>query len=136
MLPLPHVQMSPLPYNILVSSTAIWEMHTGPQHSTSYNTYMLLNLAHWYLVVTTLISQDWWIQTGVHALTCVTQNLISIQPWIWHCLMEFQVEFQEQSMVATSSTEAEYITSCHGAKEAVWLQSLLKFLGHAQSGEL
>src|SRR5882672_10066370 len=39
---------------------------------------------------------------------------------------------KKQPTVATSSTEAEYITSCHGAKEAVWLHSLLKSLGHAQ----
>src|SRR5882672_6768893 len=39
---------------------------------------------------------------------------------------------KKQPTVATSSTEAEYIASCHGAKEAVWLRSLLKSLGHAQ----
>ena len=41
---------------------------------------------------------------------------------------------KKQPTVATSSTEAEYIASCHGAKEAVWLRSLLKFLGFAQDG--
>jgi len=41
---------------------------------------------------------------------------------------------KKQPMVATSSTEAEYITSCHGTKEAVWLQSLLNFLGFTQDG--
>src|SRR5882724_2929393 len=39
---------------------------------------------------------------------------------------------KKQPTVATSSTEAEYIASCHGAKEAIWLRSLLKSLGHAQ----
>jgi len=39
---------------------------------------------------------------------------------------------KKQPTVAMSSTEAEYIASCHGAKEAVWLRSLLKSLGHAQ----
>ena len=34
---------------------------------------------------------------------------------------------------ATSSTEAEYIASCHGAKEAIWLQNLLKSLGFIQN---
>src|SRR6266481_6706360 len=41
---------------------------------------------------------------------------------------------KKQPTVATSSTEAEYIASCHGAKEAVWLRSLLKFLSFAQDG--
>ncbi len=40
---------------------------------------------------------------------------------------------KKQPTVATSSTEAEYIASCHGAKEAVWMRSLLKFLGFAQN---
>src|SRR5882672_7715965 len=39
---------------------------------------------------------------------------------------------KKQPTMAMSSTEAEYISSCHGAKEAVWLCSLLKSLGHAQ----
>jgi len=39
---------------------------------------------------------------------------------------------KKQPTVATSSTKAEYIASCHGTKEAVWLHSLLKSLGHAQ----
>src|SRR5882724_7983005 len=31
-----------------------------------------------------------------------------------------------------SSTKAEYIASCYCVKEAMWLQSLVKSLGHAQ----
>jgi len=41
---------------------------------------------------------------------------------------------KKQPTVATSSTKAEYIASCHGAKEAVWMRSLLKCLGYAQAG--
>ena len=40
---------------------------------------------------------------------------------------------KKQPTVVTSSTEAEYVASCHGAKEAVWMRSLLKFLGFAQN---
>ena len=40
---------------------------------------------------------------------------------------------KKQLTVATSSTEAEYIASCHGAKEAVWIRSLLNLLGFEQN---
>jgi len=40
---------------------------------------------------------------------------------------------KKQPTVATSSTEAEYVASCHGAKEAIWLHALLKLLSFAQS---
>ena len=40
---------------------------------------------------------------------------------------------KKQLIVATSSTEAEYIASCHGAKEAVWTQSLLNLLSFEQN---
>ena len=37
---------------------------------------------------------------------------------------------KKQAMVATSSCEAEYISSCHAAKEAIWLRNLLNLLGY------
>lgn len=40
---------------------------------------------------------------------------------------------KKQATVATSSTEAEYIASCHATKEAVWLRALLKLIGFPQS---
>jgi len=38
---------------------------------------------------------------------------------------------KKQPTIAMTSTEAEYIASCHGAKEAIWLWSLLNSLGYA-----
>jgi len=40
---------------------------------------------------------------------------------------------KKQPIVATSSTEAEYIASCHGVKEAIWLRNLLQLLGFRQT---
>lgn len=40
---------------------------------------------------------------------------------------------KRQSVVATSTTEAEYIAAAHAAKEAVWLQMLLRELGEGGS---
>ena len=40
---------------------------------------------------------------------------------------------KKQVTVATSSTEAEYIASCHGVKEAVWIRNLLKLLDFEQT---
>ncbi|KAL3834104.1 hypothetical protein ACJIZ3_008840 [Penstemon smallii] len=37
-----------------------------------------------------------------------------------------------QSVVATSTTEAEYVAPTQASKEAIWLQMLLKELGHKQ----
>ena len=37
-----------------------------------------------------------------------------------------------QTLVTTSTCEAEYVTSCHAMKEAIWLQCLLKNLSHGQ----
>ena len=39
---------------------------------------------------------------------------------------------KKQAMVATSSTEAEYMASCHAMKEAMWLCALLKLIGFEQ----
>lgn len=39
---------------------------------------------------------------------------------------------KKQPTVSTSSTEAEYIASCHATKEAVWLWTLLKLIGFEQ----
>ena len=39
-----------------------------------------------------------------------------------------------QSVVAQSTTEAEYIAGVHGGKEAVWLRQFLKELGFPVSG--
>ena len=39
---------------------------------------------------------------------------------------------KRQSIVTTSSCEAEYVASCHATKEAIWLRRLLDFLGHKQ----
>ena len=40
---------------------------------------------------------------------------------------------KKQPTVATSSTEAEYIASCHGVKEAIWIRSLLNLLSFEQN---
>ena len=37
-------QMLPLPYNILVNSTTIWEMLTGLLRNIQYGIYMLLEI--------------------------------------------------------------------------------------------
>ena len=37
-----------------------------------------------------------------------------------------------QTLVTTSTCEAEYVASCHATKEAIWLRRLLKILGHGQ----
>jgi len=37
-----------------------------------------------------------------------------------------------QSIVATSTTEAEYVAATQACKEAIWLQMLLEELGHKQ----
>jgi hypothetical protein len=39
---------------------------------------------------------------------------------------------RKQATVGTSSCEAEYMASCHGTKEAVWLRALLHALGFTQ----
>jgi hypothetical protein len=39
---------------------------------------------------------------------------------------------KKQATVTTSSCEAEYISACHTAKEAVWLRKLLNLLGYKQ----
>jgi len=39
---------------------------------------------------------------------------------------------KKQATVATSSTEAEYMASCHATKEAMWLCALLKLIGFKQ----
>ena len=40
---------------------------------------------------------------------------------------------KRQSLVTTSTCEAEYVASCHATKEAMWLRRLLETLGHKQS---
>ena len=40
---------------------------------------------------------------------------------------------KKQATMATSSTEAEYVASCHGAEEAIWIRNLLKLLGFEQT---
>jgi hypothetical protein len=40
---------------------------------------------------------------------------------------------KRQSVVATSTTEAEYVAAAHATKEAVWLQMLLRELGEIGS---
>ena len=40
---------------------------------------------------------------------------------------------KKKATVATSSTEAEYVASCHGAKEAIWIRNLLKLLDFEQT---
>ena len=39
---------------------------------------------------------------------------------------------KKQATIATSSCEAEYVSSCHAAKEAIWLCSLLNLHGYNQ----
>ena len=39
---------------------------------------------------------------------------------------------KKQATVAMSSTEAEYMASCHTMKEAMWLRALLKFIRFEQ----
>ena len=39
---------------------------------------------------------------------------------------------KKQATIATSSCKAEYVSACHAAKEAIWLQSLLNLLGYDQ----
>jgi len=41
---------------------------------------------------------------------------------------------KRQSTVATSTTEAEYMSAFSGTKEVIWLRELLKELGHPQEG--
>ena len=38
-----------------------------------------------------------------------------------------------QTLVTTSTCEAEYVASCHAMKEPIWLRCLLKILSHRQS---
>ena len=76
-----------------------------------------INLMGW-------VDSDWGTSTDTHhSISGYTFNLGS-DLVLWSS--------KKQPMVATSSTEVEYIASCHGSKEAIWLQSMLKFLGHAQ----
>jgi len=35
----------------------------------------------------------------------------------------------KQTLVTTSTTEAEYVAACHGTKEMVWLRNLLEDMG-------
>ena len=37
-----------------------------------------------------------------------------------------------QSVVATSTTEAEYVAATQASKEAVWLKMIMEELGHGQ----
>ena len=39
---------------------------------------------------------------------------------------------KRQTLVTTSTCEAEYVASCHVTKEAIWLCCLLQILGHEQ----
>lgn len=43
---------------------------------------------------------------------------------------------QRQKTVALSTTEAEFMAICDGAKEAIWLRQLLKDIGFEQKGPL
>ena len=43
---------------------------------------------------------------------------------------------KKQATMDTSSTEAEYIASCHGTKEAIWIRNLLKLLHFEQATAL
>jgi hypothetical protein len=40
---------------------------------------------------------------------------------------------KKQPTVVTSSTEGEYMASCHATKEAIWLRTLLKLIGFGQT---
>ena len=62
------------------------------------------------------------------------QHLV-IYIWLFFSLGSGLISWSstEQQTVATSFTEAEYMASCYGAKEAVWLWSLLKLIGFSQS---
>uniref|UniRef100_A0A2N9FBM1 Integrase catalytic domain-containing protein n=1 Tax=Fagus sylvatica TaxID=28930 RepID=A0A2N9FBM1_FAGSY len=60
-------------------------------------------------------------------------------PQMLHYVMEDQTLLLEamliqimQSIVATSTTEAEYVAATQASKEAIWLQMLLEELGHKQ----
>ncbi|KAE8657742.1 hypothetical protein F3Y22_tig00116983pilonHSYRG00074 [Hibiscus syriacus] len=49
------------------------------------------------------------------------------------CIMLRRIKFTYQwSVVATSTTEAEYVTATQASKEAIWLKMLLEELGHNQ----
>ena len=39
---------------------------------------------------------------------------------------------KKQPTIATSTCEVEYVATCHASKEAIWLQNLLKLVGHPQ----
>src|SRR5882672_6582206 len=129
MLQPPLVLTSHMQYNISASLILILEILIGLQHSVLYDTYMLLGTDLSYLVDPKSSSQGGLTQTGAPAQILVDQSLAML-------LALVQVWFpgvpKKQPTMATSSTEAEYIVSCHGAKEAVWLCLLLKSLGHAQ----
>ena len=43
---------------------------------------------------------------------------------------------KKQVTVAGSSTEAEYVTTDHAMKEAMWLHTLLSLLSHPQPGPM
>jgi hypothetical protein len=50
------------------------------------------------------------------------------------CINSAPITWQSkrQSVVTTSSTEAEYVAACEATKEAIWLRQLLEDMGFAQ----
>jgi hypothetical protein len=40
---------------------------------------------------------------------------------------------KRQATVSTSTCEAEYVASCHAAKEGLWLRKLIELLGFPQN---
>ena len=48
------------------------------------------------------------------------------------CSGEISWSSRHHATVSMSTCKAEYIVSCHATKEALWLQKLIKLLGHPQ----
>src|SRR3954452_21529272 len=59
-------------------------------------------------------------------MQCLTACLIMLSP------LQITWQSKRQPTVALSSTEAEYMSACEAAREAVWLRTLLVDLVYAQ----
>src|SRR5882724_4932667 len=124
---LPPILTSHMPCNISVKSTATRAMHIGLPCNMSYlyTTKMRsLVLGGPKIKLTRWVDSDWGACTDTHCSTSSYTFSLSSGLVSWSS--------KKQPTVVTSSTMAEYIASCHGTKEAMWLRSLLKSLGHAQ----